>query len=246
MDLAGIGRVLTRFKGVVIAGLVLAIALAFLSYFRISFAGGFKLTPRGDETWSASALLLVTEHKFIWGSTTGASGIPGEKIEQGESEGRLVTLATLYAKFALGDEVRRLMLKDGGPIHGILDAGPLPVVRSSDNFLPIVNIVATTSTSESASRLAERNALALRRYIEDRQAANKIPQENRVRLELLRGSATPELVSPRSKTLPMIAFFLVMVATIGLTLVLENLRPRIRAVAESPAALPDATRRVAR
>ena len=41
----------------------------------------------------------------------------------------------------------------------------------------------------------------------------------------------PVVVEPRKKTLAVVVFVALMVATVGLAFILENLRPRVRAVA---------------
>ncbi len=55
----------------------------------------------------------------------------------------------------------------------------------------------------------------------------------------------PQLFSPRKKTLPLIAFFTVMLAGVGLAFVLENLRPRVRAVEPSAVPLANVSQRPA-
>jgi fructose-specific phosphotransferase system IIC component len=50
------------------------------------------------------------------------------------------------------------------------------------------------------------------------------------------------LLSGRSKTLPIVIFMTIMIAVIGLSVLLENLRPRVRPVAaEQKGARPDRT-----
>ena len=45
-------------------------------------------------------------------------------------------------------------------------------------------------------------------------------------------SATTVLLEGRSKTVPIVVFLTVMLAVIGLAFILENLRPRVRPVAD--------------
>ena len=116
------------------------------------------------------------------------------------------------------------MLRDG-PIHGLLDAGPLPATSSSDNFLPIVNIVGYSRSRGGALVLADRAARALQQFIKQ--------QGIRAHIRFVK-HGPPKLMSPRSKTLPVLVFLLVMAAGVGLALVLEKVRPRIHALPDAP------------
>ena len=203
MDIPTVYRVLGRFKVLIAAAFVLAIVLALLSYVKVDFNNGVKFKYRTNETWASSTQLLV-------------SG-PVPTYDQ-----QFVPEAQLFAKFALGDRVRALMLRDG-PIHGLLDAGPLPATSSSDNFLPIVNIVGYGRSRGAAMVLADRDARALKQFIKQRQ---------RVYLTVVKHGPA-QLTSPRSKTLPVLVFLLVMAAGIGLAFVLESVRPRIHAIPDA-------------
>src|SRR5712691_9663979 len=112
MDFPLYMRVLWRFKRMVIIGFLLACALAFLAYFRVSLAGGTpQLKPRGTETWASYARIFVTRRGFEWGSSIiGPSGSPktadASRISaQVSEEGRLAGLASLYSNFAESDPV---------------------------------------------------------------------------------------------------------------------------------------------
>ena len=103
MDLQLFFRVISRFKVLVILGLVCATTLAFLSYVKVDFKGGTpSLSHRGQELWESNARLLVTPRGFGFGSAR-----PG--ADAGEVEGRLPTLTALYASWVTSDPVRRIM-----------------------------------------------------------------------------------------------------------------------------------------
>jgi len=203
VDIPTVYRVLGRFKVLIAAAFVLAIVLALLSYVKVDVNNGVKFKYRTNETWASSTQLLVSGPDLIY-------------------EDRYVPQAQLFAKFALGDRVRALMLRDG-PIHGLLDAGPLPATSSSDEFLPIVNIVGYGRSRGAAMVLADRDARALKQFINQRQ---------RVYLTVVKHGPA-QLTSPRSKTLPVLVFLLVMAAGIGLAFVLESVRPRIHAIPDA-------------
>ena len=209
MDIPTVYRVLGRFKVLIAAAFVLAIVLAMLSYVKVDFNNGVKFKYRTNETWASSTQLLVSGKKPIYDPV-------------------FVNDATLYAKFVLGDEVRALMLRNG-PIHGLLDAGPLPATSSSDEFLPIVNIVAYARSRSGAVVLADRAARALQQLLRQKQI--------RANLTVVKHGPA-QLTSPRSKTLPVLVFLLVMAAGIGLAFVLESVRPRIHAIPDAPPGTP--------
>jgi hypothetical protein len=71
--------------------------------------------------------------------------------------------------------------------------------------------------------LADRDARALKQFINQRQ---------RVYLTVVKHGPA-QLTSPRSKTLPVLVFLLVMAAGIGLAFVLESVRPRIHAIPDA-------------
>ena len=60
---------------------------------------------------------------------------------------------------------------------------------------------------------------------------NAIPPKQRVIVTVIKEPLTAKLLSGRSFTIPIVVFLSTMVVVFGLALVLENMRPRVRAVA---------------
>ena len=77
-------------------------------------------------------------------------------------------------------------------------------------------------------KYADRSADALNAYIRDQQRVNHVPVSDRAIVETVVHPRGANVYRPRPKTLPLVVFFAVMFATIGLAFVLENARPRIR------------------
>ena len=78
--------------------------------------------------------------------------------------------------------------------------------------------------------------------MERQQQAAKIPTDQRINLQIVQRATAPVVVEPRKKTLAVVVFGAVLVATVGLAFILENLRPRVRAVAPAaPAFRADGT-----
>jgi hypothetical protein len=233
MDLRLFFRVLHRFRFLVLNAVVLAVALSFLSYYRVDFGGGTpSLTPRQHEQWVSYSRLLVTQPGFDWGrssSDASADGTQaGQSLElQQAAEGRLGSLAIIYAKLIESDAVVRLMQRPK-PIFGHVEAAPLPAVEGSSEVVPILSIAAIARTRKDSVVLGDRATNAIRTFLEQQQQVNKIPPKDRVVLTTIMRASDAKLYVPRSKTLPIVVFLTILVCGIGLALVLENVRPRAR------------------
>jgi hypothetical protein len=237
MDLELYFRVLWRFRRLVAVGLTLAAILSLLSFVKISFAGG---TPRlgysQTQTWQSEAVLFVTQRNFPWGRTTPqyqpASPSEGLPAVPTADANRLSTLAVLYAQLATTYQVQRLMRQlPAKPTDVTVAAIPAPPF-SNPPILPLISVKARGTSPSGASRLASDQANAISRYVDLNQQGAKTPVLERVLVqEVQRPDRNPAtLIGKRGKTLPVIVFLAVMIATLGLAFILENLGPGIRAV----------------
>jgi hypothetical protein len=242
MDISLFMRVIARFKVLTAVGVVFAFALAFLSMATVDFKHGVQAHFRSKQQWVSRGTVLVTERRFPLGrsvlddATPLSSGASTSSSAQpfAPSE-RFTELANIYAELATSDAVRQFILRQG-PIVGKIEASALSTVTQQP--LPLVSVDGIAPTQPGAVALAQRASNALRRYIELKQQGSGIPVEQRVVLTQIKEPrlATVQLLKGRSKTLPIVVFLVVLFGVIGLALVLENLRPRIRPVAaETPA-----------
>jgi hypothetical protein len=248
MDINHLMRVLGRFKALIVATFVIAVTLAFIAYVRIGWENGHPaLHYRQNEGWVSYSQLLVTQPGFAFGSTlvnpdsNPSSGVQGL---QAAAEPRLTTLASLYSRFVPSDEFLRILFRTGR-VRGTVSAAPLTAPGTNDEFLPIVNISAVSTSIPASLKLARRASVALQTMLREQQQRNGIAPSERVQLKVLLRAGHPALASPRKKTLPLIAFFTVMLAGAGLAFVLENLRPRVRIVERPAVPLPDVSQRSA-
>ena len=110
-----------------------------------------------------------------------------------------------------------------------------PVLASSNSSdaLPIISIAATADTPRVAIRLARRETNALITYIQQQQVDAKIPETNRVILDVVSQARSAALLKGRSLTLPVVVFLSTMLGVVGLAFLLENLRPRPRSEEEA-------------
>jgi hypothetical protein len=216
-------RVLWRHKLVVSAGILLALALAFLSFVRVG--GSPFLQYRESEEFLSYAKLFVTKDGFELGK------IAPSETSSGPAIADLTTFAIIYSQLADSDQVRALMLADG-PIDGRIEVAPISATANSDEALPIISIAAFADSPRKAMSLASRQAAAVRDYVVAQQDEQLVPRSQRVNISVVKEPRTAEKVAGRGLTLPIVVFLTVMIAFIGLSFLLENLRPeetRVRA-----------------
>jgi hypothetical protein len=241
MDFRLYARVLWRFRLIVAAGLVCALLLAALSIVRI---GPHGVSYRQSELWSTTMRLLVTQRgapevRLYAQEPTPQGQTPASPGDQAAKLGipiadpaRFNTLAILYSEFATSDPVRRLMLR-GGPIRGQIAATALRD-DASGVLLPLIDLVAISTSPREAVTLASRGASALDTYVARQQRTNNVPTSDRVVVRTIVEPKIPQLYQPRSKTMAIVVFLVVMLATVGLAFLLENMRPRVRVVHDAP------------
>ena len=234
MDLQLILRVIWRFRLLVGVGLVLAIALAFLSYYKVTpGAEGGTFTPRETEEWESLSTLFVTSEGFPWGIIGQTEPVkPGQPTTTPNllDPVHLTGLAALYVRLSTSDPVLNQMKREG-PLDGKLSAFP---VTSADNGpaaeLPMVTLSAISATPERAEALAKRHVDSFRAYIESEQKRAGITGKERVVVQIARQPQPATLLVARKKTRPMVVFVAVMIVVLGMAFTLENLRPRVRVI----------------
>jgi hypothetical protein len=242
VDLHLFAGVLWRFRLLVVMGLILAAVLAILSVVRVS---GDGLAYRKAELWKSTTRLGVTQSGFPWGRLLADEPTVGEQVKRlgipFADPNRLNALTVLYAELATSDPVRQLMRKQG-PISGKITATPV-IVGETRNLLPLIDISAIAVSPQRADRLSQRAASAFDLYLRQQQAANKVPEEDRVVVQEIARPKEATLFRPRPKTMPILIFLSVFFGTVGLAFLLENLRPRNRSEAATVSTPPvsDAT-----
>jgi hypothetical protein len=235
-------RVLWRFRVLVALGVVIAIALALLATVRVGATSPY-LSYRQGQTFSSEARVFVTQQGFPWGYAappTVVAGTPADPAAAAKLLGskqfadptRFPSLAVLYAYLAMSDPVKRIMLRHG-PVLGSVIASPVVSTQSGyGTTLPLVAISGTGSTPRDAVLLTIRATNAFKAFLQEQQARNGIPAQNRVLLTVITKADPPFLVKGRSKTLPVVVFVTALLGVVGLVFMLENMRPRIRPVPE--------------
>jgi hypothetical protein len=231
-------RVLWRFRLIVAAGFVLAIAVALASVAKVGADG--SISYRQQQTWQGTTRLFVTQQGFPWGRTVlpgDPTSVPSTSTSSGlqfADPTRLAGLAVYYAELINGNPIQREIRKSVPP-GVLLSAAPVTDL-ATNSALALVDVTSVAHTPAQAARVSRAGANLFRSYIARQQASAGIPLKQRVLLQVV--STKTVLTAGRKKTLASVAFLAVLIATIALTFVLENHRPRIQAVAPVTAAAP--------
>jgi hypothetical protein len=210
-------------------------ALAVLSVVAVSPRG---VHYRSTVIWSNTATLLISQPGFPEGRSVLPAGQP-TPVGSGQAAfadtGRFSALVDLYAAFATSDAVirqlvRRGLIKRGDDKSGAsISANAVP---STVNGLPtpLLQIVGKGSSPERARRLTVAATNVLKNVVAKQQAAAKIPEAQRTVIEVIRASSPPTLVTPRSKTLPIVVLLAGLTATMGAAFIRENKRRSLHSV----------------
>jgi len=237
MDLALYGRVLRRFWPLVVTGVILAAALAVLSLVRVTSDG---VSYRKPQVWQSQASLLLDSPGFPWGRTL----VPGSGTSTPPQYVNLSGLTDLYSQFANSDQVKRIMREDGAPKSWTITAAPVvPTIPGAT--LPVIALSGRANSAGDAVSAVEYGRRALVEYVKTQEQLGKIPANQRVNLKSMQRATPPVVVQPRKKTLAVVVFVAVAIATFGLAFLLENLRPRVRAVAPAAPAFRASTKHTA-
>lgn len=240
--------VLWRGRAIIAIGIVVAILMATLALFKVSFDGGPSLSYRKPETWASSTKLLITQPGFPWGRSVLPSTADGQ-AQAGSTDtpttvgrdqkGRTVTfadpsrfayLAWIYSHFLMGDEVRTMIPHK--PLGMEILADPLTAGGNlSAATLPLIGLLTRANTKADAVRLNAEVTAALETYLRTQQDQTKTPTSDRVVVSTV-DRAEPVLVKGHSPDLGIIAFLMVMAGAVSVVYLRENIRQARRAMAE--------------
>ncbi len=215
----------------VLFGLSLAFALAFLSFVKVDFGNGFQLTYRENEQWESLSTLFVTDPEFSVELDGGRADRPRQLAGRGDATARAVSLASLYIQFATTDPILKLMARSGTDRRDRADLPRDLHGRRGRRAAADDDLQRDLAPPEGqAQRLSRRHVKAFLDYIAADQVRRGVAPEDRITVEVVRQPQKPTLLQPRKKTRPIVVFLTVAIATFGLAFILENMRPRVRAV----------------
>jgi hypothetical protein len=229
MDIRLLLRLISRFRYIALVGMLLAVAATIFSAARLD-PSNWQLNYRQKLEYTSTAVLLVDGNRPSWlyavppgtSSSSNTTTTPSTGIAD---PARLGGLTSLYGYFVQSDAVRRLTGDD--PINSVSAVTiTADVGNGRRDPLPLLAVTATGPTPAAAQDLARRVTRAFQRYVVRRQSSAQVVHSARVTLQIVNAPTPGKLVAPRSYTRSIVAGLLTLIATIGLMLLLENLRPR--------------------
>ena len=232
MDLRLYARVLWRFRVVVLIGVIVAFALAFLSYARVKIVHGKPvITYRRAVTYGSNETLVITQQGFPQGRAVFPSTVTAQGLVSNYADpNRFASLAEFYSYLANSDAVRGIAarLANGSPVA--FTATPVLAAFANNAPEPLLQLQGLGTNPAVAVRNARIGSAAFRKYLTQEQSDAGIAPSQRALVEVLNQAAGAAVLVPRKKTITFVVFMAVIAATIALALLLENFRPRIRAV----------------
>ena len=144
---------------------------------------------------------------------------------------RFSTLATFYAQLVNGDQIQRQVVH---PRQKQLLFGSVEIDRTTNEALPFVDVTSFAPSPVIAKRLAQEGTRALQSLVAQQQTSADIPDDQRVLLQVLQQPDKVTVADARKKTIPIVVFMTVLIATLGALLALENLRPGVAAAGVMP------------
>jgi hypothetical protein len=217
LDLALYTSLLDRHRRLVIVGIVASLALAVLSFVRVSPSG---IGYRSSERWVNEATLVVTQAGFNEGRSGGGAAVD-------TTLQRFSTLVNVYAALVESDQVVNLLVRRGLIEREDVSNGEIPVVATpvvSDNgaSTPLMTITGSASSAAKATALTVGATRAFIDTLERRQRTAGIPTSQRTLVQPVRRFGEPTLVAPRSKSLPIIVFLAGLSATFGAVIIRDG------------------------
>jgi hypothetical protein len=243
MDIRLLLRLISRFWYLAIAGVLLAVAATIFSAARLDTAH-WQLKYRQQLEYTSTSVLLVDGKQPSWlyavapgsGNSTATTNASNTIADSA----RLGGLTSLYGYFVQSDAVRKLTGDD--PINNVSAVTiTAPVGNGNRAPLPLLAITATGGTPHAATDLTRRVTAAFQHYVVERQSDAHITPSERVTLQVVNRASPGLRVAPRSYTRSIVAGLLTLIATIGLMLILENMRPS-EGTGDDPAPAPEPSR----
>jgi hypothetical protein len=210
--------VLRRHRLLVMSGFVVALAVALLSYVRVSADG---LTYRNPEIWSNEATLELSDPSYPELRST---------LPPTADPTRFTNLVEQYVALATSDDVMKSLIRQRliSPKADEIGVGAITAssVASPINgaITPLLKITGKSTSPARATRLTIRATDTLIKVATARQVKAKIPESQRVTLRVSTRSSVPKLVGPRSKTTFIIILLAGFTVTLAAAFVRENLQ----------------------
>jgi capsular polysaccharide biosynthesis protein len=224
MDLRMHLGVIWRWRFLVGFGLLAAVALAFFSVCRVDLANGASVSYRQGETWQASETVLVNQPGGLYVTA---------QLQPTSNPGWLASLTSLYAQIANSATIRSRVLPGGIATKATGDYTASQVMDQSNQPLAVLMFDGTGTSPKQAVSNAHRASSEFRAYVDSQAVGSKVRGDRRVVVNVLSPASvhTAKVVQGRKLTVPILVFLAVLLVTLGLVYVLENLKGRPAATA---------------
>ena len=227
---------LVRFWWIAVAGACTGILVAVSMLYQLP-----SFSPREAPVYSAAARLFVTsaEGQYVRLSvprpvespTASAGGEAGlVVVNETPNVQPLLSAANLYPLLIESDEVAKLRDERYGVLPGDVIATAYTSVSTPTRYvpaeLPIIDVVATSSTAREAMTLAQATADTFKLWIKTAQDRAEVAPRDRILIELLRAPREAFPSGGPSYGIPILAALAIASAFFILAIVLDQLFPR--------------------
>jgi hypothetical protein len=230
---------LVRFWWIVALGVVAGLTISASMVYSLP-----SLAPREDPVYTAAARLFITsaEGQYVRLKVPTPVASPGTAAGRGGGDGGVIVVdetpdvqpllaaTNVYPLLIESDEVAALREEKYGPMPGDVIATAFTAVSTPQRFLPaqlpIIDIVATSSSPREAMALAQATADTFELFIRRAQDRADVAPDDRILIEQLRAPREAFPSGGPSYGLPILAAIAIVAAFLILAVVLDQLFPR--------------------
>lgn len=213
MDLLSLFKILNSRKWLVLVSAVIGILLAILATYNIEIGRGnkglLKLRPKSHTTYSTAISFMINDPQFSLGRAGNDPTKPGNL-------NRIIWLAPTYAKLAISEPVMREVLKELGKVDAEVAAEP---VKDS----PVFEISVRGQNPKHIRAVADAIGSSFIDYLEYNQTQHKIPQNDRIYVQILTRPDYAMAEKSRSLEMAILAFLAPIALAVFLIFSLHNL-----------------------
>ena len=143
---------------------------------------------------------------------------------------RFATIVDQYAALATSDEVIASLKRQGllEPDAGEISEPPIAAAAVpsavTGAVTPLLELTAVGESPAAATRLVVRATDTFINVVKSRQQDAGIPQDQRVRLEIVTRAGVPELIGPRKKTTPIFILLAVLTIVVAAAFIRDNMQ----------------------
>lgn len=222
-------QTLWNYKWLLAFGLVVAIVAGFFAGFTITNG---QVESRAVKSYSAGTTVLVTSPS----DTLYQAQLPERQIQEGVTPPEPLDLSQstqIYAYIVTGAGIRDAVEAAIGPLDE--DTETITAIRRTtqpagdERFpgslkLPVLEIIGTAAGDARAEEISEAATTAFFAYVAAEQAAQAIPEENRVQLDVLVDGNAVEAETSNPAIPVVVTGFAVFLAFVALAFILAGIR----------------------